>query len=151
MITSNLLLNKCTYLSLSAILKAELNLFSYQQTIRGHLYLLNVMQHSNKRYFVLTTLFSRREPLGLINVLKKKNKHENNFRQLLWKFRNADYLYAKCVIWLQQNGTRDVMKCFIEGLILLCMFPTVGEDVAILVFVNRENVWLEECFFLYMG
>lgn len=31
------------------------------------------------------------------------------------------------------------------------MFPTVGEDVAILVFVNRENVWLEECFFLYMG
>lgn len=43
------------------------------------------------------------------------------------------------------------MKCFIEGLILLCMFPTMGEDVAILVFLSKENVWLEECFFLYMG
>lgn len=43
------------------------------------------------------------------------------------------------------------MKCFIEGLILLCMFPTVGEDVAILVFVNRENVWLEENVFPLHG
>ena len=90
-------------------------------------------------------------PFKMYLSISYSEKHENNFRQLLWKFRNADYLYPNCVIWLQQNGTRDVMKCFIEGLILLCMFPTLGEDVVILVFVNKENVWLEECFFLYMG
>ena len=54
----NLLFKKFTYLSLSPILKTELSLFSYQQTIRKHLYLLNVMQHSNKQYFMLIGHYS---------------------------------------------------------------------------------------------
>lgn len=75
---------------------------------------------------------------------------KTSFKQRQWKINHADDLYPEYIIWLQQNGIRGVGRCFKKGLYFVCFLR--GKRMReISVFVNRENVWLEECVFLYIS
>lgn len=63
---------------------------------------------------------------------------------------NADHLYPKYIIWVYQKGITNKSDMFSRG-ILLCMFPTLGEDKASISTCEQRECVAREHYFLYIG